>query len=274
MPELPEVETIKQDLATTVIGKKIINVSIIDKRVILPQTVAEFIHRLKQRSIIDIKRRGKALIFTLDNGDFLVVHLRMTGQLIVVNEQEMNPKINATKVIFTLSGEKYLNYNDQRLFGRLFVVQHLEEIGYFRTLGREPLEDVWDAAWLAEQLKKRKIPIKPFLLDQSVLAGIGNIYASEILFRAKVLPTRIASRLRLNEIDVLRKAIVGVLREAIKYRGTSMRNYRDAAGQKGNFINRISVYAREDQPCYSCGNHIKKIVQSGRSSFYCPCCQS
>jgi formamidopyrimidine-DNA glycosylase len=275
MPELPEVETIKSDLIKKIIHQRISSVEVLDQRVIQPLTADKFIKNLKGLSVRNISRRGKALVLTLSNHRYLVVHLRMTGQLMIAKNKSVESiRTAATKVIFTLSNGKDLLYNDQRIFGRLNIVDRLDELSYFRKLGVEPLDDSFDDQWLDLQLKKRKMPIKPFLLDQHVIAGIGNIYASEILFQSKIKPTRPANRLKKEEVKLLYRSIIQVLREAIASRGTSMRNYRDGDGNKGNFMNKITVYGRANEICRHCrAQSIKKIVQAGRSTFYCSHCQ-
>ncbi len=272
MPELPEVETIRRDLAKEISGAGIVSVEILDGRVVR-QPLKELSERLKGRRIESVLRRGKALILTLDSGKFCIVQPMMTGQLVFVpagTEIKINRDI---KLIFRLSGGNALLYNDQRTFGRVFVVDNLEDVGYFRILGPEPFDVAFNPAYIRGMFKGKKRPIKTTLLDHTFVAGIGNIYACEILYRAGVSPKRAVHRLTGNQIADVHQQTVEVLREAIAQRGSSMRNYRDGRGAKGTFNRYIRVYARQGEPCLACGAMIKRIVQSGRSTFYCSICQ-
>lgn len=269
MPELPEVETIARDLRRKILNQKIADITVYDNRVIR-QPAQEFTRALKGRRFTRIARRGKALILELDNGRYFVVQLMMTGQLIDAARPRQD---KLTRISLHLSGGRYLYYNDQRLFGRLQVVGDLQTIPYFRKLGPEPLTNGFSVPWLTERLKERKVPIKALLMDHTFVAGIGNIYASEILFRSRINPQRPAHRLNKEEIALLHTATRKILAEAIRWRGTSMNNYRDANGEKGGFISRIKVYGRESENCSRCKTTLAKILQRGRSTFYCPECQ-
>lgn len=271
MPELPEVETIKRDLEKKILGQKIVRVFVYDRRVIRNSPPRSFIKNLTGKTFREVSRRGKAIVFPLKDSGFLVVQLMMTGQLI---HSEKNPRpSNATKITFQLSNHSYLNYNDHRLFGRLQFCRTLEEIKFFKDLGLEPLSSTLSVRWLADQLISRSTPIKNFLMNQKFVAGIGNIYASEILFAAGIHPRRAAKTLSKKETHSLHEKIKEILTEAIRFRGTSMRDYRDAGGRKGNYINRIKVYGRENHPCLSCQTIVERFVQAGRSTFFCPRCQ-
>ena len=182
-------------------------------------------------------------------------------------------EVKETKIIFRLSNGQYLNYNDQRLFGWFFLVKDLDQVPYLNTIGPEPLEGDFSPEWLKESLKKRTSPIKPLLMNQHFVAGIGNIYASEILFKAHIHPKKRANRLTKKQIDLLHQCTIDVLNESIEARGTSMRNYRDSKGEKGSFMNRIKVYGKTNEPCPACKSKIKRIVQAQRSTFYCSQCQ-
>ncbi len=268
MPELPEVETIKRDLIKCLLGKTIKSVFVNDTMVVRQPDPKLFVKRLIGKTIVDIRRRGKAVIFELNNGDFLVVQLIMTGQLIY------GKKLKTSRVIFELSDNKYLNYNDQRRFGRLSAVGDLNQIKFFQTLGIEPLSREFHYDWLYRELSKRKTPIKSLLMNQNFVAGIGNIYASEILFRCGINPKRPARTLKPKEIRLLHTTTVEVLNEAIRLRGSSVNTYRDVNGQKGRFLNRIRVYGKENEECAICKTPITRIVLSGRSTFFCKRCQS
>ena len=270
MPELPEVEIIKRDLLKGLLGRRIEKVTVYDERVIRGCPQADFISSLSGRSVEAITRRGKAIIFRLSSSQYLVIQVMMTGQLIFSARPQ---PMRMTRITFRLSNDRYLNYNDQRLFGRLQIVERLEEIPYLHTMGPEPFSRGFAVEWLTNQLRKRSIPIKTLLLNPQVVAGIGNIYASEILFASGINPNRPAKTVKPKEIKRLHQATIDVLQEAIRWRGTSLRNYRDGKGRKGRFINRIKVYGRDKELCYCCQTPIQKVVLSGRSTFFCGKCQ-
>jgi len=269
MPELPEVETIRLDLQLSLPGLRITDITVFDRRILKTNDQRTFTSKIKGRTIREVSRRGKLIVMPLVEGGYLLTHLKMTGQLIYGEKLSLKE----TKLIFTLSNGKYLNYNDQRLFGRLSFVTNLADDSFLRAIGLEPLAEDFSGVWMRAQLKKRRVPIKTLLMDQHFIAGIGNIYASEILFDAKISPKKRGDRLSQSEINALHKATIRVLKEAIRFRGTSMRNYRDSNGEKGSFINRIKVYNKENKPCPVCSGAIKRIVQAGRSTFYCTSCQ-
>jgi len=271
MPELPEVETIKRDLEKVILQKRIISVQILDRRVIRDIPPENFSKALAGQQIDSILRRGKALVFTLlPSRKMLVVQLMMTGQLVASSKAGAS---RDKRIVFLLSNHKYLLYNDQRKFGQLRIVRDLKEIKYFRILGPEPLAAEFTKEYLTAALGKTGRPIKNVLLDHTVVAGIGNIYASEILFAAGISPQRPANRLNLSEVKRLHAAIPAILKQAIRFRGTSMRNYRDASGKKGNFLARLQVYGRDGNPCRKCRAQIQRKVMAGRSTFFCPGCQ-
>lgn len=266
MPELPEVETIRRDLSNNIVGQCIVAVDIRDARV-LRQSQVDFVRRLENKKILAVNRRGKALIVALSGQEFLVVQVMMTGQLIVNGAVDTH-----TRIAFKLSADNML-YNDQRVFGQLRVVNDLSTIKHFNILGPEPFEDGFNRAYIEMFLKKTARPIKSVLLDHEFVAGVGNIYASEILFQSRISPTRLANTIKRAEVTILIKKTRSVLQQAIDLRGTSMRNYRDGLGEKGTFNKVIHVYARDKQPCHVCQRHIVRLVQSGRSTFYCRNCQ-
>lgn len=267
MPELPEVETIRRDLQKRVLNKKIRRVNIIDS-VILRSSPAEFKKVLVGATIRAVDRRGKALLITLNNGYVLAVQLMMTGQLITDNSIDRHTRL---EIVF--SDGNVLLYKDQRRFGQLRVVKSLNEFKHLQDLGPEPLEKDFNPVYIAAYIKYRKRPIKTLLLDHTFVAGIGNIYACEILYRARISPLRPACRISKSEAAEIHEQSRVVLKEAIRHRGSSMRNYRDAAGKKGGFKKLIQVYAREGEACLHCDGPVKRIVQAGRSTFYCPLCQ-
>lgn len=273
MPELPEVETIKRDLIPRLKNLSIVHTKIFDNRVIKDLNQKTFESRVTGCTISDLKRQGKALIFYFDSNQFMVVQLKMTGQLIYSKAFDSAARSRDTKVVFTLSNGDFLLYNDQRTFGWLILTESLQKISFLSTLGVEPLEKTFTATRLKAKFLNRKAPVKSALLNQHLVAGIGNIYASEILFDAGISPVRQAGQMNQEEIVLLVKMTKKVLNKAIRLRGSSMRNYRDAEGNEGLFKKHIKVYARENQPCVKCGELIVRIVQSGRSTFYCEHCQ-
>lgn len=272
MPELPEVETVSRDLSRSVLGLTFKKIKIIDARIIRGISPSKFAVVLKDKTIQTISRRGKAIILTFDRGPFLIVQLMMTGQLVHAATLPQ-PVLKETKVIFTLSDGSHLLYNDQRLFGRLTLVESLNDFKHFQLLGPEPFEPDFNPSYMRSMLESKTVAIKKVLLDHSFVAGIGNIYASEILFRCGIDPCRGAKSLGAKEIKTLHSQIIDVLNEAIEFRGSSMRNYRDGQGKRGQFNRRIKVYAKENEPCLTCEEPIVRIVQGGRSTFYCKKCQ-
>jgi formamidopyrimidine-DNA glycosylase len=271
MPELPEVETIRRDLAAQIIGQKITKVIVYDRRVIRQRSLNDFRSRLLQKEFAAVQRRGKALLLVLDAGaSYLVIQPMMTGQLIYSKKDLRTP---ATKVSFCLSNHHYLHYNDSRTFGRLQVVPKLEALKYFRVLGPEPLDAEFNKETLAASLRGRAAPIKALLMDHSFVAGIGNIYASEILFCSGIDPRRPAREIVQGEIYSLHRAIRRVLRAAIKERGTTMNSYRDGTGREGRYLRQLKVYGRAGAGCLTCGAQIVRIILRGRSTYYCSKCQ-
>ena len=272
MPELPEVETICRGLLRAVKGRMFEKVQVIDPRVIRGVSGAVFQRKLPGRRIVDITRRGKALIFDLQ-GLYLMVQPMMTGQVIAVPETQEVPLAKETKIVFGLSGQWRVFYNDQRLFGRLQILTDPGESAYIRDLGPEPLESGFTADILAARLKNRTLPVKTALMDGKCVAGIGNIYAAEILFRAGIDPRRSAGVLKPREIVRIHRAVRDVLGAAVAMGGTTVRNYRGGDGQEGKYQSVVQVYGRDGQPCRTCGRSIHRIIQSHRSTFYCPACQ-
>jgi len=267
MPELPEVETIVRDLSKS-LRHKIFSEGIVHDAFVVRQTAEDFIRRIKGQVISKITRRGKAVIVHLSSGEFLVIQLMMTGQLIA-----NGPKGKHTRLTFVFSDGSRLLYNDQRRFGRIRLVEGLSQIQHFNILGPEPFSQEFNPAYMREVFRKTTRPIKNVLLDHTFVAGIGNIYACEVLFRSRLSPKRQARRMSLVEIKIIHRVIMEVLREAIAHRGSSVRNYRDGDGQKGRFNERLAVYSRQGLPCPCCQRPIQRISQAGRGTFYCSRCQ-
>jgi formamidopyrimidine-DNA glycosylase len=265
MPELPEVETIKRDLEKIILGKKIIRISARNSRVIREPEPAIFKKSLRGLTIQNILRRGKLLIFELSNGSALTIHLKMTGQLVYPGGS------TKSRVAIHFSGGKILDFNDQRLFGELRLVRNWKNLKFVQGLGPEPFDLTY--ADFKDMLAKKKTKIKPLLMDQTFICGIGNIYAAEILFRAKIDPHRPAQGLTEKEKESLYKEMKKVLNSAVKYGGSSVDDYVRVSGKNGDYLRFHQVYGREGKPCFVCGSPVRKITQAGRGTYFCAKCQ-
>jgi len=265
MPELPEVETIKNDLQKVITGKKIIKVDIINPRVIREPAPLEFKKSLEGQTIRNILRRAKLLIFELSNDLYLTVHLKMTGQLVYPGGSKRS------RVVFHLSGGQILDFNDDRLFGELRLVSDWKKLKFVQGLGPEPFD--LTLADFKDMLSKKKTKIKPLLMDQSFISGIGNLYAAEILFRAKIHPQRPAQSLTGGQKEALYKEIKSVLKNAIKHGGSSVDDYVRLSGKPGDYLRFHQVYGRGGKPCFVCRSPIQKITQGGRGTYFCGKCQ-
>lgn len=286
MPELPEVETIRRDLSKKIIGKKITKVLVNRKNMIPDMTANKFIGSLHGESVKQIDRVGKLLIFDLKSPDkFLLMHMKMTGQLIYCDKNlciaggHDFPKIGKlpnkySHIIYEFEDGSKLYFNDQRTFGYAKIVdaKKLDEIK--KDFGIEPLQNNFTYKNLRKLFQDRKKNIKAVLLDQKIIAGIGNIYADEILWDAKIKPDRIAGKLKEEEIKAIHKSTNKIIKKAIKWRGTTFSDYRDASGKKGNFMRHLNAYEQEGKICKRCKkSKIKKIKFTGRGTRYCPTCQ-
>jgi formamidopyrimidine-DNA glycosylase len=265
MPELPEVETIKRDLEKLVLGKKIIEVRVHNPMIIREPGVSGFKKGLCGAAIKRVLRRAKLLIFELSNGKALTAHLKMTGQFVYPGG-----KANS-RVAFHLSDGKILDFNDQRLFAELRLLSDWHSLKFVQSLGPEP-EDL-SLQKFKEMLSGKKTKIKPLLMDQTFISGIGNLYASEILFHAKINPERPANKLNEKEKELLFKAINDILNAAIRHAGSSIDDYVRVSGEKGGYVKYHKVYGRAEKPCLICKTIIKKIAQGGRGTYFCPRCQ-
>ena len=265
MPELPEVETIKSDLEKIIIGKKIKEVRVHKATVIREPSEAAFKKGLTGATIKNILRRGKVLILELSNGKALTIHLKMTGQLVYPGTQKNS------RVSFYLSDGKILDFNDQRLFGELRLLDDWRALKFIKGLGPEPAD--LSVEKFKEMLSRKKTKIKPLLMDQGFISGIGNLYVAEILFRARIHPERPAQSLTDKEKDLLFKAINDILDAAIRYGGSSVDDYVRLSGEKGGYMKYHKVYGREGKPCITCKTTIKRIAQGGRGTYFCPKCQ-
>ncbi len=282
MPELPEVETIRREAERVLVGRRISKVKILDPKPIKGQE--RLLAKLRAK-IKRVRRFGKILVFDLDNGQSILVHLKLTGQLVYVEGDKkvagghfekgsLTVPNKFTRLIFVLDKGK-LYFNDLRKFGYLKIVptDKVATTKEIKSLGVEPLDPKFTPNFLAKILERRKRPVKLVLMDQNLIAGLGNIYANEALFWAKIRPQRPANSLSLAEIKALYKAIKKVIREGIKLKGASENTYVDLYGKKGGFMQKVMVYQRAGEKCRLCGSKIKRISLGGRSSFYCPKCQ-
>lgn len=265
MPELPEVETVKRELERVILGKKIIDVIINNPKVIKEPKKEDFVKGLKNTVIKNIFRKGKLLILELSSGKSLAIHLKMTGQLVYPGDAKKS------RVSFVLSDGKLLDFNDQRLFAELRLVDDWKSLNFIQRLGPEPFD--LSPAQFKEMLSLKKTKIKPLLMDQSFVAGIGNLYASEVLFRAGIYPGRSASSLTDQEKELLFKETKETLQEAIKHKGSSVDQYVQLSGNPGNYAKYHKVYDRKNKPCLVCKALIKRIALGGRGTFFCPKCQ-
>ena len=269
MPELPEVETIARGLAKRVVGDVIESVWLGSKPEPLKSPAAEIEAALASRKILNVRRSGKHIVVDLAEAANerataqWIVHLGMTGRLLVCSPEVELAK--HTHAVLRLKSGRELRFVDPRRFGRLAVIEK------FTPPGAEPLSI--SAADFANLFRGRKTPIKSALLNQKLLSGVGNIYADEALYRAKVRPRRRASSLSADELRLLHKGLKQVLQEAIRLGGSSISDYVDSEGREGFFQLKHRVYGREGEPCRKCGTPIKRVVIAGRSSHYCPKCQ-
>lgn len=265
MPELPEVETIKRELARKITNKRIVGFKVKKPRLIKEPSAAGFKKGLIGEKISAVSRRAKVLIIKLRKNRFLIVHLRISGWLLYGKE---DPRARA---VFYLSDRKVLNYMDQRVLGELRLRKDYESLKFIRELGPEALDIT--LAKFRKLLRIKKTKIKVLLLDQTLISGIGNIYAQEALFLARIDPRRPADSLTDGEVKDLHRRIVSVLREAIKHKGSSVDTYRDLSGDRGGMEKRLKVYGRKDKTCYACRRPLKKISLGGRGTCFCPNCQ-
>lgn len=271
MPELPEVETVRRDLQRRVGGALIGRVEVRDDRSLRGAPAVAFARSLRGRRLTGFARRGKYLLCSLSSGETLVIHLRMTG--VLLHQPVRDPLPAMARIVFHLGGGRRLVFADQRRFGSMELVRDPSSLPGISTLGPEPLGRTFTAAALRDALRARTGPVKAVLLDQRVVAGLGNIYVLEALHRAGISPRRKACGLRQTETDRLHRSIVAVLRAAIAARGSSVDTYRDGQGKRGWFQVKHRVYDREGRPCPRCGTAIRKEQFRGRGTYWCPGCQ-
>jgi len=275
VPELPEVETVRRQLARTVAGKRVSGVRIHDPLLVSPSSPARFRRAVEGAVIREVDRRGKYLRLLLDTGDTLAMHLRMTGRIHVSSTARTAPDPHR-RARFRMDDGSVMDFSDTRRFGRAWILpaDHPDPEGYWSSrLGPEPLDPDFTPDRLAGALAGRTAPVKAVLLDQRRIAGIGNIYADEALFQARVHPARPAGSLTADEIDALRDAIVDRLLEGIRTGGASIDRYRDTIGSPGTMQDMLRVHRHEGDPCPVCGTTVVKTRVAQRGTYHCPTCQ-
>lgn len=270
MPELPEVEVIRRRLAPRLRGRRILGVSFPGRPLRRQSPPGELTRWLPGRRILRLDRRGKYLLFHLEGGVTLLIHLGMTGRLLL---GPLPSPLSHVHLIFTLEGDEALLYQDVRRFGQVLVSHPGVVPEPLAQVGREPFHPGVTPAWLAEQARGRRRPVKNFLLDGRLLAGLGNIYASESLFAAGIHPETPAGELTLPQWERLLAAIRRILKRAIARGGTTVNDYLQPGGTTGLFQVELKVYGRGGEACVQCGTPIARLVQAGRSTFFCPRCQ-
>ena len=274
MPELPEVETIRAHLAPALTGRRLERVRILDPRLTRPEPPEAVAEALEGERVTDVGRRGKYLVVGFENGRHLLVHLRMTGNVLhpATEGAERDPHVRAT---ITLDDGSDVVYRDVRRFGTWELLEPGELEPYFeaRRLGREPLERTFTSAALGRALAGRRAPVKAALLDQRAVAGVGNIYADEALWYARIHPLTPAGELEPHDVAALRKGVRKALELGIARQGATLRDYRGADGERGRMQHEFRVYGRGGEPCPRCGTPIEKTRAGGRGTWYCPSCQ-
>jgi formamidopyrimidine-DNA glycosylase len=271
MPELPEVETIRLQLAPALEGRRLERVEVLDARWCEPAAPEEVEDALIGRRVERVGRRGKYLVLELEDDVHLVMHLRMTGNLLLVSAEEDVPDRPHLRVRFTLDSGERLLFTDVRRFGTgVVLLGSAARDAYFDArLGVEPLGPDFTPEALRALARGRRAPVKAFLLSQERIAGVGNIYADEALWRARIHPLRPVGTLKRAQIEALRDAVVETLEDGIDARGATIDDYRQADGARGSFQDRFDVYGREGEPCPRCGTPIRKLRVAGRGTYVC-----
>jgi formamidopyrimidine-DNA glycosylase len=287
MPELPEVETVCRQLEPELEGRRIERLEVLDARWCRPAPPAQLEAAVEGSAIERLGRRGKYLLLGLDGARTLVMHLRMTGNLVLVEgderldpsqgmrlyEAERSTSERHLRARFLLGDGREVWFTDPRRFGEAFLIDDADLDRRFQRLGVEPLSPEFTPEALAAVAAGRTAPLKSFLLDQSRVAGVGNIYADEALFRARLHPLSPAGSMRPEHHEALRDAVVAALEAGIDGGGASIDDYRDGRGERGRMQDEFLVHTREGEPCPRCEGTIERIVVSGRSTYYCPACQ-
>ena len=274
MPELPETETIARDLDGAIRGRQIKKVSIKKADVLREVSARTFAKRVRDARIVRSWRRAKLVVLELDTGDRIVVQPRFTGALLIDDGKLKQSELNYSTMKFELDDGRALHYSDVRRLGTVALMDADRFDEYTSQLGIEPLDRAFSDTHLSAVLRATSQPVKKVLMKQRKIAGIGNIYANEALWRARIDPSRPAASVTLEEAALLRSSIVDVLKEAIAARGTSFRDYRDARGERGGFVEKLDVYGRSGLPCHRCGSKlIATHAIDGRSTVMCVKCQ-
>jgi formamidopyrimidine-DNA glycosylase len=269
MPELPEVETIKNELLPHIVGRRFVEVILLWHRIVREPSAEEFCRRLTGQGIEDIRRRGKYLLFQLSSGETLILHLKMSGVLLL-QPRSSNPD-HHTSAIFHLDNGQGLYFLDQRRFGTMWLVKDADKV--VGKLGVEPLESSFTPQVLSQLISRHRVPIKVLLCDQNLIAGIGNMYADEALFSAGIYPLKKANALSVEEVNRLHGAIGEVLWRGIGGKGASIDTYRRPGGERGSAHFKFQVAHRRGQLCYRCGTAIQRVPLRGRGTYFCPHCQ-
>jgi formamidopyrimidine-DNA glycosylase len=273
VPELPEVETIRRALVPALQGRLLEQVAILDPRLTAPRPPDAVAADLRGQRVVRVGRRGKYVVLELSSGSHLLVHLRMTGSFRLHRNGSLEADPHRRAVVRLDDGSD-VSYHDVRRFGTWTLLGPGELEPYLgRRLGPEPLEPAFTAAELARPLRGRRAPVKSAILDQRTVAGVGNIYADEALWRARIHPKRPAGHLDTAEVRRLHRCIRDALRTGITRQGATLRDYRDPAGAQGSMQEEFKVYGRRGKPCPRCRTDIERLVVGGRSSFVCPSCQ-
>jgi formamidopyrimidine-DNA glycosylase len=275
VPELPEVETVRARLEPKLVGRRLQRVEIFDPRLTRPADPAGVAAELEGEKVAALDRRGKYLIVRFESSRVLLIHLRMTGQLLHANGGSASP-VEGThrRAVVRLDDGSDIIYRDVRRFGTWLLLDEEDVIPYLgERIGGEPLARAFTSKRLAEALAGRRAPIKAALLDQRRLAGVGNIYADEALWRARIHPLRPAGDLDAAEIAALHRGIRAALKAGIARQGATLSNYRTPDGERGAMQEEFKVYGRGGEPCDRCGTPIEKIRAAGRGTWYCPSCQ-
>lgn len=285
MPELPEVETIRRQLKPELLGRRIERLEVLDERWSRPLEPRRLERAVSGRTIEGLERRGKYLLMALEGEKTLVMHLRMTGNLLLVDSQGLVAAVDRNmyepsgadrflRARFSLGDGRELRFSDARRFGEAFVLDSAEvEERFLGRIGIEPLSGEFTAEALGRISARRRVPLKSFLLDQSGVAGVGNIYADEALWRARLHPLSPAGSMKPEHLEALRQGVVEALLAGIDEGGASIDDYLDSRGERGTMQDEFAVHTREGEPCARCGEPIHRIVVSGRSTYYCPGCQ-
>jgi formamidopyrimidine-DNA glycosylase len=273
VPELPEVETIRRRLEPLLVGRRFDRVEILDSRLTRPHEPAEVAAELEDERVAALRRRGKYLVVEFESGRVLLIHLRMTGNLMHAAEPAADPDPHRRAVV-TLDNGSDVVYRDVRRFGTWLLVEPEDVDDYLGArVGAEPLERAFTSRLLASRLANRRAPVKAVLLDQRTLAGMGNIYVDEALWRARINPLTPARDVPSEAHAQLRKAIRAALDAGIRRQGATLRDYRQPDGARGRMQHEFKVYGRDGEPCDRCGTPIAKTRIAGRGTWYCPRCQ-